>query len=151
MRDHRQYAYILVEVAGRAIYACSSITFINSLLWSTMTLSQLDEPLRSKIVNMTAGASHWFVTYQSNANSTANYFSSYEAATSFRGIVEHCMNANDTITWSDARLPDYVHAEPTIRYVCDETVTKVVSYCMMLHAVSFTMCRSCIVFPRSPG
>jgi hypothetical protein len=98
-----------------------------------MTLSQLDEPLRSKIVHMTADVSYWFVTYRSDVSSTATYFSSYEAATSFRGIVEHSVNGSNTITWSDARLPDYMHAEPTIRYVCDRTVTKLVSYCMMLH------------------
>jgi hypothetical protein len=81
-----------------------------------MTLSQLDEPLRSKIVHMTADVTYWYVTYQSDATSTAAYFSSYEAAASFRGIVEHSVHdSNDTIAWSEGRLPNFLRGN--IRYV----------------------------------
>jgi hypothetical protein len=80
-----------------------------------MTLSQLDEPLRSQVANLTADASYWFVTYQFDVTSTATYFNSYENATSFRGIVEHILHDYDTVTWSEGRLPKYMHGN--IRYV----------------------------------
>jgi hypothetical protein len=74
-----------------------------------MTFSELLEPLRSQIVQMTADFSHWFVSYHSDLQSTAMYFNSYEN-TSFRGIVEGTVQSDESITWLGGRLPNYEHS-----------------------------------------
>jgi hypothetical protein len=107
-----------------------------------MTLSQLDEPLRSKIVLMTADVFYWFVTYHSSVTSTATYFSSHEAATSFRGIVEHSVNGSDTMKWSYGRLPKYMHGNLGYVLITCSWVT-MCQHCSLLLQYSQCSCNVC--------
>jgi hypothetical protein len=125
-RRHVLQSYSVVTSFVRVVLACIVTdtecfhmpTIISSLLWSTMTLSELTELLRSPIPNLTAHVSHWFVAYQSDMTCAATDFSSYENATSFRGIVGHIVHDDDTIMWSEGRLPEYMHnATLNIRFV----------------------------------
>jgi hypothetical protein len=100
-------------------------------------LSQLSEAFRSQIAKITADFTHRFVMYQSDDSSSVSYFSSYDNATSLRGIVEeHQLNDNYTITWSEGRMPKLMRQVlPTIRHntpIFTQTISDVCYVCVAL-------------------